>query len=714
MKETSKTAYRLHPKLRIFRNGSAGVNYCRSKNSTLVTQKKGNELKKNVSIDTEEIDFSAAQASIHTLSLEMSVDNQGLSKDRLKKREKKFEMEVADEAFVNVFINVAPNRMKKKGGSIEETAEKLAAYCQRKLVGAQSQGVQGAVIRRHNIVAATVPISYLDDLENNLDVAFIQPADPLKLDLPASFPGKKPTSRRIKQKNIHHQGEGVIIGIIDVGGFDFAHSDFLDASGKTRFINIWDQKSDYRKPPKSFDYGTEFRKKDHLDPAIEAKVLTATLLEPQSQSTESSHGTHVASIAAGNNGVCPKAEIAAVLIDVPQPEDEREGRQFTFSDSSRIIHAVEYLLGIAREKNKPISINISLGTNGGGHDGSSGVTRWLDMALTEPGRSICIAVGNSGQEKSLNDQDFGWRSGRIHTSGKIVSKGLDKELDWVVVGNGVADVSENELEVWYSAQDRFSVEVLPPGESRWLKALPQEFIENKRLRDGTTVSIYNELYNPTNGINSISIYLSPNLEPGNIRGIRSGIWRVRLVGEEIRNGDFHCWIERDDPQEVGRAEGQRLLRFPSFFSEKTNVDSHSISSLACGSSTIAVSNYDHLTNKINISSSQGPTRDGRFKPDIAAPGSNIVAAKGFSNDAEKWVSKTGTSMASPYVTGVIGLMLNANPDLNSMQCLGILQRTARPMPGLSYEWSNDAGFGRVDPEEAVKEASSFTKRTERG
>jgi len=190
MKETSKTAYRLHPKLRIFRNGSAGVNYCRSKNSTLVTQKKGNELKKNVSIDTEEIDFSAAQASIHTLSLEMSVDNQGLSKDRLKKREKKFEMEVADEAFVNVFINVAPNRMKKKGGSIEETAEKLAAYCQRKLVGAQSQGVQGAVIRRHNIVAATVPISYLDDLENNLDVAFIQPADPLKLDLPASFPCK--------------------------------------------------------------------------------------------------------------------------------------------------------------------------------------------------------------------------------------------------------------------------------------------------------------------------------------------------------------------------------------------------------------------------------------------------------------------------------------------------------------------------------------------
>ena len=95
MKEISKTAYRLHPKLRIFRNGSAGVNYCRSKNSTLVAHKKGARF----TIDTEEMDFSAAQTSIHTLSQEMSVDNQGLVRSKLKKREKQDEMEIADEAF---------------------------------------------------------------------------------------------------------------------------------------------------------------------------------------------------------------------------------------------------------------------------------------------------------------------------------------------------------------------------------------------------------------------------------------------------------------------------------------------------------------------------------------------------------------------------------------------------------------------------------------
>ena len=155
------------------------------------------------------------------------------------------------------------------------------------------------------------------------------------------------------------------------------------------------------------------------------------------------------------------------------------------------------------------------------------------------------------------------------------------------------------------------------------------------------------------------------------------------------------------------------MRFPSFFSAASNVDTHSISSLACGNATIAVANYNAASNKMNISSSQGPTRDNRFKPDLTAPGTNIVAAKGFSDNDDKWISMSGTSMASPYVTGVIGLMLNANNDLNARQCMGILQRTSVPLPGMTYEWANDAGFGRIDANRAIEEAVAFTERTER-
>jgi len=388
-------------------------------------------------------------------------------------------------------------------------------------------------------------------------------------------------------------------------------------------------------------------------------------------------------------------------------------RRSTFSDSSRIVHAVEYLLEIADREKKPISINISLGTNGGAHDGSSGVSRWIDALLASPGRSVCVAAGNAGQEKAQTAEDIGFIMGRIHSSGRIPSRGLSVDLEWTVIGNGIEDMSENELEIWYGAQDRLTVMVKPPRpDAEWITVGPRQYVENKRLPRGTRVSIYNELYHPTNGCNYAAVYLTPNYQVGSLRGVEAGIWKVRLVGDEIRDGRFNCWIERDDPSEIGRQEGLRLFRFPSFFSEASNIDSHSISSLACGHRVISVANLDDARQRINISSSQGPTRDDRSKPDIAAPGTSIVAAKGFTSDQQSWIGMTGTSMASPYVAGVVGLMMSANPELTAAQCGGILQRTARPLPGASYEWRNDAGFGVIDPAEAVREAITFNQRTE--
>ena len=360
----------------------------------------------------------------------------------------------------------------------------------------------------------------------------------------------------------------------------------------------------------------------------------------------------------------------------------------------------------------PLVVNISLGTNGGAHDGSSGVSRWLDAYLAAPGRAICIAAGNAGQEKAQTEGDLGWIMGRIHSQGRVPARGLEVELEWTVVGDGIEDRSENELEVWYGSQDRFAVAVKPPGDAGWIAVNPREFVENYRLPSGTTLSIYNELYHPTNGANYIAVYLSPNLDPGAFRGIDAGVWKVRLVGEEVRDGRFNAWIERDDPAELEPAGGRRLYRFPSFFTEATHTDSHSISSLACGHRIIAVSNLDDARQRINATSSQGPTRDGRYKPEIAAPGTDVVAANGFAHPDQPWISMSGTSMASPYVAGVVGLMLAANPGLSAAQCAGILLRTAKPLPGASYDWGNDVGFGRLNPAAAIDEAKRANDRTE--
>jgi subtilisin family serine protease len=560
-----------------------------------------------------------------------------------------------------------------------------------------------------HFISATVRISKLDELKQKPWIAFVHHSDPLKLDLPESKRAKPPKPYNIPLSALHHGGKGVLVGIIDVGGFDFSHEDFLDEQCNTRFLRIWDQGGKRHGPPKGFDYGAELTQQD-LNAALHDGSLPATLLESQSQQRPGAHGTHVASIAAGKHGVCPNADLAAVLLDVPTPEDDVARRRATFSDSSRIIHAVSYLLDLATELKKPVVINISLGTNGGSHDGANGVSRWLDAALAGPGRVICVAVGNAGQEEPQNDSDLGWIQGRIHTAGIVPARDLEVDIGWTVMGNGIEDVSENELEIWYGAQDEFTVSVKPPRSGGWITVKPREYLENKRLSSGTTLSIYNELYYPTNGSNYIAIHLSPNLDPRHYRGVESGVWTVRLSGKEIRDGRFDAWIERDDPGELGLDATNRLLRFPSFFSKKSTVDSHSINSLACGFRVVAVANLDELGERVHVTSSQGPTRDGRCKPEIAAPGTNVVAASGFTSE-QKWISMTGTSMASPFVTGVVGLMLAANHNMTAAQCTGILQATARPLPGGSYKWTNDIGFGRINPEAAIQAASDIDTRT---
>jgi hypothetical protein len=230
------------------------------------------------------------------------------------------------------------------------------------------------------------------------------------------------------------------------------------------------------------------------------------------------------------------------------------------------------------------------------------------------------------------------------------------------------------------------------------------------LPDGSMLSVYNEVYHPANGLSYISIYLSPLFAEPRVIGVPAGTWMIRLHAREIRDGRFHAWIERDDPKRLGRLGEREAWAFPSFFTEVSLVDRYTISSLGCANRVIAVANLDEVRNRISVSSSQGPTRDERQKPDVAAPGTNIVAAKGFSDREDEWIALSGTSMASPYVAGVVGLMLATERHLTAAQIEAIVRGTARPLPGSSFEWSNDAGFGIIDPEACLRETERVSIR----
>jgi subtilisin family serine protease len=673
VKLETETLKKLQPKLRMIANGSTTVNIVRSERCAALAVDKPSLLKEIPELRGP----GAAPVAI----------------DDLPKKAKRPHLKtITPDVLANVFVYLRDNADDPQGCTGKPHS------------------------RKGQIVQVQTKVSEIPTLAKDENVAFVEIAEALKAPAPTLAElrpeAPSPSKRRFGDTAKHKFGEKVLIGIIDVQGFDFSHPDFLKPDGTTRFLRIWDQGGEARKSPElegQFSYGAEFRR-EHMNAALKASAklgLPAFDIEKQSQVVEGSHGTHVASIAAGNRGVCRNADVAGVLISLPK---EDQDRRLSFYDSSRLADAVDYLLRLGNDLGRPVSINISLGTNGHAHDGSAAITRWIDAGLSIPGRAVTVAAGNAGQERGETADDMGWVMGRIHSSGRIPAAGLTRDLEWVVVGNGIMDVSENEMEIWFSAQDRFEVSIKPPGKG-WIGPVrPQEFIENRLLDDGTIMSIYNEVYHPANGLNYISLYLSPFFSDTAVVGVAAGTWVVRLQAQEVRDGRFHAWLERDDPQRLGRVGEREAWAFPSFFTPGTLVDDTTVSSLGCGNRVITVANLDEVGNRINISSSQGPTRDLRQKPDVAAPGTNIVAAKGFADKADQWLALTGTSMASPLVCGVAGLMLAMDPKLTAAQIEAILRRTANPLPGASFEWANDAGFGVIDAEKALAEVSRLTTR----
>ncbi|MGH7949532.1 MAG: S8 family serine peptidase [Candidatus Binataceae bacterium] len=589
-----------------------------------------------------------------------------------------------------------------------------------------------AIVTRRNgrVGVATATLSELTKLNDNPAIQLIELGETLKAPTPAieATQPPPPAANRFAALNkgtlqlpetglivLDKIGENVLVGIIDVGGIDFAHPDLLDDAGASRVVAIWDQGGDAFDPPqlgvtegkpgKSTGYGSEIRASDMMfamDEAAKSK-LSPYDLAPQSVQERGSHATHVASIAAGRSGLCKRAKIGAVMIALGDRDYDR-GR--SFYDTTRIVDGLAYLFALAeREKCAGVSINISLGTNGGAHDGSEFVSRWIDTSMFEPGRAISVAAGNSGQDQPQFEGDLGFWSGRVHASGKIAAAKLRTDLEWVVVGNGLEDISENQMAIWYGAEDEFTVTLFTPGGEAIGPVGPGEHIENKMLADRTIVSVYNRLSDPKNGDNYITLYLSPFMGRPVI-GVTAGSWKVRLTGKVIRSGAFNAWIERDD---AARGTGNQW-RLPSFFGGNTFVDNSTLSSLACGPRVTGVTNYDAARELLAVTSSQGPTRDGRSKPEIAAPGTDIVAASGFDPEG-LWIAMTGTSMASPYVAGVSALMLSLNPDLTAAQISGIIRRTSQPLPGANYAWSNDAGFGVIDAEACLIEAVRIGRPT---
>ena len=517
------------------------------------------------------------------------------------------------------------------------------------------------------IVTARIPVARIEFVRQQPFVKSLKAAQKLRRALAATTAETLALPKVLPAFHGTRGGKGVVAGIVDYG-CDFAHRNFVDGKGKTRILKIWDQGGTAGNSP--LKYGTVY------DSAAINTALSAPnpyqALGYGPDSGEPAHGTHVMDIVAGNGrgtqtpGMAPAAEIIFVEVndnDVPWQGPDAVGH--SFGDSVRLLDAIAFIFDQAG--NRPCVVNISLGTNGGPHDGSTLVEQGIDRLVQQKeNHAVVIAASNSFEDG-------------IHLSGQVAA-GQTLDVLWEIGGK---DGTENELELWYPKGRSLACELIRPNGENLGRIDPGESGSVKTPQGEVAIFVANRLKDPNNGDNVIGVWLKP--------GQDAGIWTLRLIGDPALPAGFHAWIERDD-------DGQ------SSFVDQSD-SSHTIGSISCGKNSIVVASYDAHKASVPISwfSSAGPTRDGRQKPEVSAPGHAVQAAA--SRSLTGVTEMSGTSMAAPAVTGMVALLLAAanarGMKLGIARIRELLINTVRPNPPLPGAWDSRYGFGRISAAGAI-------------
>lgn len=529
------------------------------------------------------------------------------------------------------------------------------------------------VVRRlGQIVTGTVALQHVEAVRRHPNVISLKRATELHEELQFSVHQIGATTDQLAPlvgPGVTVDGRGVIVGVIDVG-CDFAHGNLRQADGTTRLLYLWDQRGGATSlSPAGFGYGREF------DSAALNRALRkaappsagapddgrAAYREIAYEPSVAAHGTHVLDIAAGNGratgnpGVAPGASLIFVHVAPSDVGDEE-----SVGNSRRLLEAVDYIFDKAATLGLPAVVNVSLGTHGGPHDGSTLVEQGFDELLTAPDRMIVVAAGNS-------------RMRRSHVRGEVAD-GQPREITWQI---SAGDQTANELEVWYTGDHELAVTLVSPGGTR-LGPVKLDSTREIKQQDQRVGRIIHRAGDPNNGDNQIDILLDNTLPVGD--------WTVVLETASESPVPFHAWIERDD-------KGQ------SRFAEADADPASTIGSISCGRNTLVVGSYDGTvpTRDPSAFSSEGPTRDGRFKPEISAPGQSIRAAKSLSQGA---IAKSGTSMAAPHVAGAVALLAQAaGRSLTLAEIREYL--TGQPQAASSATWNARSGFTQLNCVAAV-------------
>jgi subtilisin family serine protease len=349
------------------------------------------------------------------------------------------------------------------------------------------------------------------------------------------------------------------------------------------------------------------------------------------------HGTHVAGIA---SYIAPDADLIVVRTNL---------------EDTDIILGLRYLRNKKDSLGRPMVVNMSLGTHFGPHDGTSMLERAI-ANLSGNGFVVVAAAGNSGYT-------------RMHAR----ISGINSTVSFrVIFPSWEGDV----IDGWYK-NGTLRVEICDVL-NNCITAEPETFASGRLYCnvyiDNTTTS------HPLNGDGRFVVYFNCGGEYIIRLTPRSGTPNADLY-LVLRNGEFlDCFLDDGFGGFLGTvvqpATSPYVIAVGALTSRFVSGDMRSFIDLG----------------KIAYFSSRGPTRDGRLKPEVVAPGYFVLGPRAGTSG---YIPRAGTSMASPVVAGLVALILEENPNLDVNGIRGILYSQALSDGFTGSLPNNIYGYGKA-------------------
>jgi len=489
-----------------------------------------------------------------------------------------------------------------------------------------------------------------------------------------------------------YTGKDVYIGVTD-WGFDYTSPMFYDTSlSESRIIAAWDQFKTSGPSPNGFNYGTEY-------------TSPQTLLAAESDTSNiynySSHGTHVAGIAAGSGaglayrGVAFESKLLFVT--------------FTINVAS-VLDAWEWMYQKALADGKRLVINMSWNIY---HFGTLDGTSLLSQAITAYTDLGVIFVNSGGNNGNVN----------FHLKKTFSNDVLKSKIDFYDY-NANANMWGQSIHSWGEVGNNFSNGIIVTN-SAGLVLVESPYYATNNTPSYIDTFLVAGLDTVWYNISAEAVHPLNNKPQMRLR-VKNTNTSLKILLKSIADtGIVHFWNLTELTNGVGNW-GMPFSTSGSGTSAGNNLNG--ISEPACSDDVITVAAYATQYSAANGSlvgggiasfSSIGPRYDGTMKPDISAPGVAIISSiSSFTNAAYTSMGSvdfngrtyhfakfSGTSMSSPMVAGVAALILDANPYLSARQVKEIIMETARQdnITGIiPVEGSTRWGAGRVNAYAAVK------------